>query len=168
MALSTSRIRLGTTVTPVPRRLPWLLARETANLDQLSNGRLVMGVGLGVDEEYEHFGQGMSLRQWAERLDESLGIIVYEPLCGSGESEWDLHLRAGRVAQALVRRGPGRTLVVAHGGILNATLRAIFNVPLLINGAGAWLSFGDAGYARLRYNPADHSCVMLALSQGEG
>jgi len=76
MALATNHIRLGTTVTPVPRRLPWLLARETAAIDQLSDGRLVLGVGIGVDEEYEQFGQEMAPRQRGEKLDESLEIIT--------------------------------------------------------------------------------------------
>lgn len=48
MALSTRRIRLGTEVTPVARRRPWKLARETVTLDHLSGGRLQLCVGLGA------------------------------------------------------------------------------------------------------------------------
>src|SRR4030042_3601276 len=47
MAMTTKRIRIGTTVTPVARRHPWKLARETATLDHLSGGRLILSVGLG-------------------------------------------------------------------------------------------------------------------------
>src|SRR5579875_3028737 len=47
VAMRTTRIRLGTMVTPVARRRPWKLARETVSLDHLSNGRLILGVGLG-------------------------------------------------------------------------------------------------------------------------
>src|SRR5207245_1135105 len=47
MALSTRRVRLGTTVTPLSRRRPWKLAREAVTLDYLSGGRLTLGVGLG-------------------------------------------------------------------------------------------------------------------------
>ena len=46
-ATATQRIRLGTAVTPVPRRRPHKLARETASLDRLSGGRVVLGVGTG-------------------------------------------------------------------------------------------------------------------------
>ena len=49
IALSTTRIRLGTLVTPLFRRNPWKLARETVTLDQLSKGRLILGVGSGTD-----------------------------------------------------------------------------------------------------------------------
>jgi alkanesulfonate monooxygenase SsuD/methylene tetrahydromethanopterin reductase-like flavin-dependent oxidoreductase (luciferase family) len=45
IALSTTRIRLGTLVTPLFRRNPWKLARETVTLDQLSKGRLILGGG---------------------------------------------------------------------------------------------------------------------------
>jgi alkanesulfonate monooxygenase SsuD/methylene tetrahydromethanopterin reductase-like flavin-dependent oxidoreductase (luciferase family) len=47
MALRTEKIRLGTQVTPLSRRRPWKVARETVTLDHLSNGRLILGVGLG-------------------------------------------------------------------------------------------------------------------------
>ena len=49
VAASTTRIRLGPLVTPLPRRRPWKVARESVTLDHLSGGRLVLGVGLGID-----------------------------------------------------------------------------------------------------------------------
>jgi hypothetical protein len=49
VAQSTARMRLGMLVTPLARRRPWVLARQTATLDRLSGGRLVVGVGLGDD-----------------------------------------------------------------------------------------------------------------------
>src|SRR6185436_18005639 len=47
IAYNTSKIRIGPMVTPVARRRPWVLARQTASVDQISNGRLTLGVGLG-------------------------------------------------------------------------------------------------------------------------
>lgn len=47
VAARTSVIKIGTMVTPVSRRRPWVLARQTASLDVLSRGRLILGVGLG-------------------------------------------------------------------------------------------------------------------------
>jgi probable F420-dependent oxidoreductase len=76
MAMTTSRIRLGTTVTPLPRRHPWKLARETVTLDHLSNGRLTLGVGLGVPEEYETFGEDSDKKVRAAKLDEGLEILA--------------------------------------------------------------------------------------------
>ncbi len=47
-AMCTSRIKLGTLVVQMPRYTPWKLASETASLDNLSNGRVILGVGPGV------------------------------------------------------------------------------------------------------------------------
>ena len=90
MAMSTQRIKLGTIVTPVARRRPWKLARETVTLDHLSNGRLILGVGLGWSNmEFETFGEDGSLRIRAEKLDEGLDVIAGlwsgEPLSYSGK-----------------------------------------------------------------------------------
>ncbi len=78
MAAKTKRIRIGTTVTPLPSRPPWVVARQTATLDHLSNGRLILGVGLGGPEstDYERFGQVANNKVLAEKLDEALDIIT--------------------------------------------------------------------------------------------
>src|ERR671928_2252991 len=47
-AMRTERVTLGLIVTPPSRRRPWKLAREAMTLDALSNGRLVLPVGLGA------------------------------------------------------------------------------------------------------------------------
>lgn len=52
IALATKRIRVGTLVTPLYRRHPWRVARETVTLDHLSEGRLILGTGLGVFSRY--------------------------------------------------------------------------------------------------------------------
>jgi alkanesulfonate monooxygenase SsuD/methylene tetrahydromethanopterin reductase-like flavin-dependent oxidoreductase (luciferase family) len=78
IATSTERIRLGPMVTPLARRRPVKVARETATLDRLSGGRLTLGVGLGSDEfggEYSITGEELDDRRRARMLDESLGIL---------------------------------------------------------------------------------------------
>ncbi|MEV0264709.1 LLM class flavin-dependent oxidoreductase [Streptomyces sp. NPDC050617] len=76
-ALATSRLRLGTLVTPVPRRRPQQLARQIATLDAVSGGRVTFGAGLGgpVEDEYESFGDTADLKVLAERLDEGLDLL---------------------------------------------------------------------------------------------
>jgi alkanesulfonate monooxygenase SsuD/methylene tetrahydromethanopterin reductase-like flavin-dependent oxidoreductase (luciferase family) len=78
IAMKTNRIRIGTTLTPLPRLKPWTAARQTATLDQLSNGRLILGVGLGAKEscDYARFGESEDNKVLAEKLDESLEIIT--------------------------------------------------------------------------------------------
>jgi alkanesulfonate monooxygenase SsuD/methylene tetrahydromethanopterin reductase-like flavin-dependent oxidoreductase (luciferase family) len=74
----TSRIRLGTLVTPVPRRRPWNLARQAATLDQISGGRAVLGVGIGTERtvEFRGYGEQTDLARRAAMLDEGLELIA--------------------------------------------------------------------------------------------
>jgi alkanesulfonate monooxygenase SsuD/methylene tetrahydromethanopterin reductase-like flavin-dependent oxidoreductase (luciferase family) len=76
-ATATSRVRLGTMVTPVARRRPWVLARQVTTVDRLSGGRAVLGVGLGVPPaaEYATFGEPAEPRRHAELLDEGLEVM---------------------------------------------------------------------------------------------
>jgi alkanesulfonate monooxygenase SsuD/methylene tetrahydromethanopterin reductase-like flavin-dependent oxidoreductase (luciferase family) len=79
IAFATERIRFGPMITPLARRRPVKVARETASLDQLSGGRLNLGVGLGSDEfgsEYVMTGEETDPKGRAEMLDEALEILV--------------------------------------------------------------------------------------------
>src|SRR5512137_1911371 len=49
-AMQTQKIRLGTMLTPISRMRPWKLASETATLDNLSGGRVILSVGLGATD----------------------------------------------------------------------------------------------------------------------
>jgi alkanesulfonate monooxygenase SsuD/methylene tetrahydromethanopterin reductase-like flavin-dependent oxidoreductase (luciferase family) len=76
VAARTSRIKLGTLVTPLPRRRPWKLAKEVTTLDHLSGGRAVLGVGLGAPtEEFANFGEDADARLRATKLDEGLALV---------------------------------------------------------------------------------------------
>ena len=77
MAMRTEKVTLGAIVTPPARRRPWKLARETMTLDRLSNGRLVLPVGLGAldDAAFGNVGEPTATRIRAELLDESLAIL---------------------------------------------------------------------------------------------
>jgi alkanesulfonate monooxygenase SsuD/methylene tetrahydromethanopterin reductase-like flavin-dependent oxidoreductase (luciferase family) len=79
IALRTTSIKLGPMVTPLPRRRPWKIARETATLDRLSGGRLILGVGLGSDDdgEYSDFGEHADARVHGAMLDEGLAILTH-------------------------------------------------------------------------------------------
>ena len=79
-AVATRRIRLGALVTPLPRRRPHKFARETASLDQLSEGRLIVGVGTGsaggLHSEWESFGEELDSRRRGDMLDEALEVLL--------------------------------------------------------------------------------------------
>ena len=74
-AMRTSRIRLGTLLTPPSRRRPWELAGQVATVDRLSDGRVTLSVGLGaLDSGFETFGEECDRRIRAELMDECLDI----------------------------------------------------------------------------------------------
>lgn len=76
VAAATSKLRIGTAVTPVARRRPQVLAQQVATLDLLSNGRVVFGAGLGGSEsEFGRFGEPVDARVRAEKLDEGLELL---------------------------------------------------------------------------------------------
>ncbi|MEV4840472.1 LLM class flavin-dependent oxidoreductase [Nonomuraea sp. NPDC049486] len=98
----TRRIRLGTTVLVVPYRHPLLTARMAANLQQLSGGRLVLGVGVG----------------WARQEFDALGVPF-----GRRGALTDEYVEAMRTAWADERDyGPGR-IPIWVGGNSDAALR---------------------------------------------
>ena len=77
VAAATTTITIGTTVTPVPRRRPQKLARETTTVDRLSGGRFVFGVGSGEGAaEFDDMGENTVHRERGEMLDEALDVIT--------------------------------------------------------------------------------------------
>lgn len=80
-ATATSRIHLGPMAVPLPRRRPWKLALEARTLQELSRGRLILGVSAGVGWDYLRFGESAGGRERGERLDEGV-VLLKEFLTG--------------------------------------------------------------------------------------
>ena len=75
-ACATSTIRIGTLVTPLPRRRPVVVGRQTVTLDRLSRGRLTLGVGTGAfPYEWEYCGEEGDHRTRGAMLDEHLDLL---------------------------------------------------------------------------------------------
>jgi alkanesulfonate monooxygenase SsuD/methylene tetrahydromethanopterin reductase-like flavin-dependent oxidoreductase (luciferase family) len=91
VATATERVRIGTLVTPLSRRRPWVMARHVISLDRLSGGRVVVGIGLGHDgwHEFSAFGEVADTAARARLLDESLDVLKRllngEPVRHQGE-----------------------------------------------------------------------------------
>ena len=77
IAANTKKMMLGPMVTPLARRRPWKVARESVSLDHLSKGRFILGVGLGsvISQDFERFGEKTDNKIRGEKLDESLKIL---------------------------------------------------------------------------------------------
>jgi alkanesulfonate monooxygenase SsuD/methylene tetrahydromethanopterin reductase-like flavin-dependent oxidoreductase (luciferase family) len=79
VATETERVRIGTIVAALPRRRPQLVAQAATSLDRLSGGRMVLGVGLGVDSygEFSAFGEpAADDRARAVALDAAIALLM--------------------------------------------------------------------------------------------
>jgi probable F420-dependent oxidoreductase len=74
-AARTNRVRLGTGVLLLPLRHPTLVAKAIASLDFLSNGRAILGVGVGGEFRQEYDACGVAIRERGRRADEALRAI---------------------------------------------------------------------------------------------
>ncbi|HEY3335996.1 MAG TPA: LLM class flavin-dependent oxidoreductase [Candidatus Limnocylindrales bacterium] len=102
LGVATSRVRLGTYVAAIPYRSPALLAKMAETLDEISGGRVILGVGAGWNEP-EFTAYGFPWERRFDRFEDGLRIIA--SMLRTGRADHD-----GRVASvrgALVRpRGP--------------------------------------------------------------
>lgn len=140
-------------------------ARETATIV----GR-VLDAAVEPDPDWQEMNSGllagMPFDVAEERYPTPAFRGPYEPFVVTGESDWEVYCRAARAVEKVIRRGPGSYLVVAHGGILNAALRTIFDAGPRINAQGIAFCFGDTGFARLEYVPARHFWGLLEFREG--
>jgi len=138
---------------------PLRRAQETARIISKC-----LGVPVETDMDWAEMDNGLlaglSFDEAATRYPRPSFRNPYEPLGVNGESEWSLYNRAGHAVEKIVLRGPGQYLVVAHGGILNAALRAIFGAVPWGNNQGTTFSFRDLGYVRLIYIPKEHRWIV--------
>ncbi|MFI5930871.1 LLM class flavin-dependent oxidoreductase [Actinoplanes sp. NPDC051494] len=90
MATLTSRIRLGTMLTPLPWRRPWKVASQVATVDQLSGGRAILGIGVGATAtDLPDTGEVTDLRERAAMMDD--GIDLLRALWAGGTSHHGPH-----------------------------------------------------------------------------
>jgi 2,3-bisphosphoglycerate-dependent phosphoglycerate mutase len=79
----------------------------------------------------------------------------------TGESRWELYLRAGRALQRLLDQPAGSYLVAAHGGILNMTMYAILGIPIQADFSGPRFMFHNTTFATFTYEPEHQNWSLL-------
>ncbi|MGA9190293.1 MAG: histidine phosphatase family protein [Anaerolineales bacterium] len=127
---------------------PLSRARHTAEIlaDKL-------GVPLEEDplwlERHAGQAQGHALDVGQSFYDKDKRLLAYEPLYGDGESLTDLHTRATAALTAVLSRPPGIYLVVAHGGILGAAVRAALGLQPTAWNIPVYIRFDNASFAEL-------------------
>jgi broad specificity phosphatase PhoE len=124
-----------------------------------------LSIPLELDPDWKEIDNGLLAGLNEEEAAQSVPLpAVFTPYTHTGrtgESRWEVYLRAGRNLQKLVDYPPGNTLVVAHGGILNMALYAILGIPAQIAHSGARFTFNNTTFATLSYEPEHHIWRLL-------
>lgn len=143
---------------------PLLRARQTAEIVAEA-----LTIPLEFDEGWMEINNGLiaglTPEQALQVVPPPAFSTPYTHYGRTGESRWEVFLRAGRDIQCILDRAPGRYLVVAHGGILNMALYAILGIPLQANSGGPRFFFDNTSYTSFSYEPERHSWRMLAFGE---
>lgn len=141
---------------------PLLRARQTAEIICTT-----LDVPLAFDSNWKEIDNGLIAGLKPEEAENVIPkpsfMTPFTHFGGTGESRWELFLRAGRALQYLLDQPAGSTLVVAHGGILNMTFYAILGIPLQANFSGPRFMIGNTAYADFIYEPKQHNWHMLSF-----
>lgn len=139
---------------------PLLRAYQTAEI--ISEA---LGIPLEQDPDWMEIDNGLvagltpdQAAQVAPRPD---FMTPYTHYGETGESRWEVYLRAGRAIQHILDRKPGRYLVVAHGGILNMAFYAILGIPVQADSGGPRFTFRNTTFSTFTYEPGRHCWRML-------
>ena len=178
LARETSRIRLGTLMTAATFRLPGPLAITVAQVDQMSGGRVELGIGAGWFEA-EHSAYGIPFPTSAERFDryeEQLAVITGLWSTPPGETSTSTaalpscrlaraaQAGAGRRHPAVLARRPGREAHPAAGGpvrrrVQRALLRRRRTTRRLFDGVRAACEDAGRDPASMVFSSALVLCV---------
>jgi len=90
---------------------------------------------------------------------------LYHHVGETGESQWELFLRAGRAVQSLLEQPPGNYLIVSHGGILNMVMYTILGIIPQPNFYGPRFRFANTAFAAVTYTPSEHAWRILSLNE---
>lgn len=107
---------------------------------------------------------GLSPEEVRDKLPQYDFIHPYQPIGQTGESQWELFLRAGKAVQSLINRPPGSYLIVSHGGLLNMFFYAILGIAPQPNFHGPRFRFNNAAFATIHYNPSTHRWYVLGVN----
>jgi 2,3-bisphosphoglycerate-dependent phosphoglycerate mutase len=107
---------------------------------------------------------GLSPEEVRDTLPQPDFIHPYQAIGQTGESQWELYLRAGRAVQSLINRSPGSYLIVSHGGLLNMFFYAVLGIAPQPNFHGPRFRFNNAAFATVHYNPSSHRWYVVGIN----
>jgi 2,3-bisphosphoglycerate-dependent phosphoglycerate mutase len=85
---------------------------------------------------------------------------LFTPTAETGESIWELYLRAGTALNELAKLSPGNYLIISHGGLLNMVIKALVGITPQANFQGPRFRFSNTGYTSVYYLPENNNWVI--------
>ncbi len=142
---------------------PLARARETAQM---------ISTEMGIPVEFDSLWMERNNGRLAGLLPEEAQEVVPQPgfiypylaIGQTGESQWELYLRAGKGVQSIFKRPPGTYLIVSHGGLLNMFFYAILGITPQPNFHGPRFRFNNSAFATINYNPTTHRWYVLGVN----
>jgi alkanesulfonate monooxygenase SsuD/methylene tetrahydromethanopterin reductase-like flavin-dependent oxidoreductase (luciferase family) len=144
LAEATRTIRLGTLVSCASYRHPIVLARDASEVDRISNGRVVIGLGSGdAPEEFRQMGLARpSVRERQDGLEEVLQILT-ALLCGETVTHTGKYFQINSARIPLTGTQQPRVPILVAGGGPRTTLRLVAQYAEACNlGAASWAGGG--------------------------
>lgn len=136
-------------------------ARETARI--IGNA-----LHAGIELQPEWLERSLGVLTGAKAKDspvpKPVSSSIYDPVGEIGEGQWELYLRAGAAVQAILRRPPGRYLVVTHGALLNLVHYAILGITPQGFFAGARFIIANTGFSEFVYSPNRHQWLVKVIN----
>ena len=138
---------------------PLLRTKQTAG---------ILAASLDMDIEYDELlmerdnGKlaGLLHEEARKEIPQPDFVPLYQPIASTGESQWELYLRAGQALNNLLKRNPGRYLVVGHGGLYNMLMHAVLGLSPQPNFQGPRFRFANTGFTLLTYQPVSEQWMI--------
>ena len=152
------------------RQFDWIV---TSPLSRACQTAEIIGAALSLPVETDsvwmerNIGQveGLTAEEVGQRFPNREFITPFTAIIGDeGEGDWELYLRAGQALHGLLKRDPGKYLVVSHGGLLNQVMYAIIGVTPHANFSGPRFRFKNTGFAHVIYQPHTHRWQIDAVN----
>jgi 2,3-bisphosphoglycerate-dependent phosphoglycerate mutase len=139
---------------------PLARARETAEIVCAA-----LRVPLEIDPDWMEINNGLLAGLNDEEANKTVPhpafMTPYTHYGQTGESRWEVYLRAGRAIQHLLDQEPGEYLVAAHGAILNMAMYVVLGIPVQADSTGPRFMFHNTTFATFTYEPQQHNWRML-------
>ena len=139
---------------------PLARARETAEIVCAA-----LDAPLELDPQWMEINNGLLAGLSDEEANQAVPrpqfMTPYTRFGRTGESRWEVYLRAGRGIQRILDLPPGSYLVTAHGGILNMTMYSILGIPIQADFTGPRFMFHNTTFTMFTYEPEHHNWRML-------